>query len=252
MIYSYLLNDGHRLRARLFNLTEFIKNDSVIFEDDFRLHPKHGLTQNLYFIDNDKYAGVPGIDAIDRGRIIFYDRNKDQSTFSALFPEIVDKTLNGYELYTLYFSHIIKHPSKPIFASVMVHFDRLDIMDSSGDLLATSKANNFNEEEITKNPKLTTENGLIDLTMYYQDVKVTEKRIYALYYDQKNSSYGKEYIPTKIRIFDWEGHLLNVLEVPDYLMSFSVDEQRNTIYGVDYFNEGIFKYDITNILDGIQ
>ena len=53
-----------------------------------------------------------------------------------------------------------------------------------------------------------------------------------------------ESLPSQVRVFNWEGSLVRVIQLPDDLMSIAVDEKTQMMYGVDFNNEKILKYNI--------
>ena len=73
-----------------------------------------------------------------------------------------------------------------------------------------------------------------------------------MYHNQKQADYSKKSIPVKIRIFNLNAEPVCEINVPDYLTTFTVDEKNGIMYGVAYFDEKIFKYDISSILDEIK
>lgn len=238
-----VINDGFKYIVRLFDLTTFLQKDTVIYYDEFKLHPKYSLTQEIFKISKNKYLGVPGIDAIKRGRLKIFDKSKKEEYTTELFPKINDQNLTSYEIYINYLSSLRKHPSKNLIASSMFRFNRIDVFDVEGNVQFSIVGNV--KDLITNSKNLKTPNGaLIDLPNYYIDLKVTEDRIYGLFYDQPNSEYGKKLIPTFIRVFDWNGKYIMTYKIKDYLMSFAIDEKMGKIYGVDYFNQKIIEYDL--------
>jgi hypothetical protein len=143
---------------------------------------------------------------------------------------------------------------KTKFASAMTMFNRVDIFDANGNLLNSYiDKDNISKSQI-RNYLSSTEENLINLDVknYYMDAWSTNDFIYTLYHNQKQADYSKKSIPVKIRIFNWNAEPMCEINVPDYLTTFTVDEKNGIMYGGAYFDEKIFKYDISSILDEIK
>lgn len=77
---------------------------------------------------------------------------------------------------------------------------------------------------------------------YYMGIFAGENQFYALYRNQKESEYYKVSNQTEIHVFDYKGNPLKKLIIPEYIISFTVDETNGFIYGVDHMNEKILRY----------
>jgi hypothetical protein len=123
----------------------------------------------------------------------------------------------------------------------MNHLSRIDIFDLKDKPILQStmvskdeKNNDLNGELIKKDPSY--------LSNYYMWLFTTDKYIYALFHGQSSSNYSKDLIPTEIRVFNWEGNPIAQLNIPEYLLTFSVDEDNGFIYGVSFFQEKAIRY----------
>jgi len=126
------------------------------------------------------------------------------------------------------------------------YFDRMLILDENFKVV-----NDLSGDSGRKSLKIV-DGEPVDLVNYYFDVEVTDDYIFALYYNQPESEYGEVMQPTQIRLFDWHGTLLKIIEVPDYLMGISFDEKNQSLYGVDHFQEKIVKYDFADLLKDLN
>ncbi|WP_226391218.1 BF3164 family lipoprotein [Penaeicola halotolerans] len=246
--YHVSIFDRAKYRLTVYSLKDILNEEKSLPIYSFRMHPKHGLSAALVKTGNTTYVGTPGLDVMNRGRLHFYDTLTQESTKNELIPkdQRFDQ-LSDYPKYNLYFSRIAKHPTKELIASVMRGFDRLDIYDFEGNLVHEVKSPNYEREyELSLIGDKATEKK------FYMGVRGSEKYIYAIYYDQLDKDYSRDLIPTQIKIFSWEGQELANIEVPEYLMSFEVDEERGRLYGVAYFEEKTMTYDISNILNQLN
>jgi hypothetical protein len=127
----------------------------------------------------------------------------------------------------------------------MNHFDRIDIFNLDG-TLKKSMGPEASPLKINAAKPLEEQTQL-----YYTVLRLTDQYIYALYYNQPNIEYGEKLTSTQIHVFDWEGNGVYQIHVPDYLMSFSVDEKRGYIYGVDFYNQKNLRYACERLKGGI-
>lgn len=79
--------------------------------------------------------------------------------------------------------------------------------------------------------------------VYYADLQVTEKYIYALYLNQPyNDAYEQEK-KVELHVFNKEGKLQEILSLEQYLIGISVDMSKNILYGLSY-DDCIYVYNL--------
>ncbi|MGW8122405.1 hypothetical protein ACV07N_07060 [Roseivirga echinicomitans] len=246
--HSFWVVDPIGYKLRLVNIEQSLHKGVPVVEEEYSLHPKYGLNQYTFRMDSGVFIGNLGLGAIDRTRLKKLDIATELSSHSELIP-----TVNGIEradpsdFYEIYFDYLGMKPDKTKFASAMFLFDRLDIFNADLTLV-----NSFVEKP-EANYSLKDFN-FDNKTFHYRSVKVTDNFIYAAYRKQKFTEFIDEAdskISTspksEIRIFNWEGQLLEVLEVPYNVMSFAIDEKNHLLYIIDYYNEKNIKINISNI-----
>jgi len=238
------INDVFKYRFMLVNVTKSLKQNIPVVEKEYRHSPNFYLTQDLLYVNDFKLVGTLGMDAIEKGRLCLYNPILNSVQITNLFPKISNQNnFNTYDLYQIYFDDIRLKPDRSLLVSAMNTFDRIDIFDTTGNVIKSIIGNEVKIDGI-KNKK---NSELVGLTSYYEDIYLSDEYIYTLYYNQPVKDYGEIFIPTEIRVFDYTGNQLFCLKTEDYLMTFSVDENNGWIYGVDYFNEKILKYNIQGI-----
>lgn len=246
-LWVHDLNKGELIKI---NITKSLKEKITVVDQKIPT-PAESRFHTAFFLDSQKVIGRSTNSTPQMNRLQIYDPLDDEilKTIS-LFPEIkrsrtgLDFVLNKYNM--LYVSHIGLKSDKTKIASAMASFDRIDIFNSDGDL----EKSVFNGKEIPDtNLEYLEETGSKKLQIYYSGIFTSDNYIYALYYGQPFSEYINIPVPTEVRIFDWSGNPLCKIELDDYLFNFTIDEKNSFMYGVDYVNKRILKYNIKNVLN---
>ena len=249
-VWAHDLNAGVLCRI---NITESLKKQTTIIDRKFKTKAESGFS-TPFFIDSTKIIGQSTNTIPHMYRLQLYNPQQDVITKTVpLFP-VVKKRRDDldfiYRKYnSLYVNSIGLKNDKKKIASAMSSFNRIDIFDNEG-MLEKSILEGVEVPKDVIRSYLTAEYGDDrELMRYYTGIYTTDKYIYALYYGQLRSDYAKKLAKTEIRIFDWGGKPLCKVKVPDYLLSFCIDEERGLMYGVDYFNGKNLRYDIKKIID---
>lgn len=222
-----------------------LKPDNPDLEIDFvsNLDPVFGLTQDMILKNDSILIGNLGYLSPEAYLVKGFDFKNQKDLFLVPIPDLAEYENKGVsDFYTVFYNFFRMKPDGSKSVLAFNYFDRMLILDEDFQL----------KKEVLgatglKSLKIV-EGEPVDLVNYYFDLEVTDDYIFALYYDQPESQYGEVMQSTQIRIFDWNGTLLNIIEVPDYLMGISFDEKNQTIYGVDHFQEKIVKYDFSELL----
>jgi hypothetical protein len=255
-IWGYDLN---RNTLYSINVTESIDKNKTILDKKIKISPECGFF-NAFFVDSTKIIGSShnGNPKMNRLQIFNPIENKIVKTIPA-FPEVKNDNNNInfliYRYNQLFISSLQMKPDKMKFASAMQMFNRLDIFDNYGNLENSyiDDKNNITESVIEDFLLINQEHlDNVSTKFYYFGLSVSNSFIYALYYEQLQADFPEQSIPVKIRIFNWRAEPVFTINVPDYILFISVDEKNEILYGVDYYNEKILKYDISSILDEIK
>jgi hypothetical protein len=239
----------------MINITESLKKQVTIIDKKFKTKAESGFFM-AFFIDSTKIIGRSTNSIPQMYRLQLYNPQQDVITKTVpLFP-VVKKLSDDidfiYRKYNyLYTSNIGLKNDMTKIASAMSSFNRIDIFDTDG-ILETSILEGVEIPKDDIQSYLTAESGdNRALMIHYNAIYTTDNYIYALYYGQPKSDYAMKFIKTEIRIFDWAGKPLSKIEVPDYLLNFSIDEEKGLMYGVDYFNGKNIRYDIKKSIDDL-
>jgi len=239
-------NDLWRYKTSLINVSKSIKNNVTVIDKVINHNPKHDFTHDLNHYNNEVFYGNHGPDAIERFRITKYNHSTETVTHAELIPKVDNMNLlNRSSQYALYFDYLGIKPDKSRLVSAMNKFNRIDFYDL--DLNLINSYSETDENEITDVKDILHKSGkdLVNLRNYYYSLQCSNSYVYALHRNgQLASENGKKDINVDIRVFDWEGAPKYLLKVPNDLTSFTVDEKNGWIYGVDSYNEKIYRYKI--------
>ena len=244
MLWMY---EARRSQLRLINISQSLVTDNIVVEESHSIHPSHGLTQYVLYVSDNKIIGDMGFETYERNRLKLYDINSKEVVNKVdLFPFVKNlRRLNSSQSYQLYFDYIRKQPNGDRVVSAMAKFDRIDIFDENLELLKSITPLEQRDEELDVNKF--DEEGMPNY--FYNDLYVTNKYIFALWYNQPHQEFGQISIKPQIRVFDWDGNSIVSFLVPDYLASFSVDIERGWFYGLDVENEKILRYKFNPLQD---
>lgn len=130
---------------------------------------------------------------------------------------------------------------KPDFkklAQAMLQFDQINILDlEREEHLSLTTSKNFMHLPLddSKEPN-----------MYYSDLCVTDKQIYALYANQPITRWGLDSKKSEIQVFNWNGDPVCKIIIPEYLLYINIDEKNKHLYGITA-DEELYRFRIPNI-----
>ncbi|MDO8967375.1 BF3164 family lipoprotein [Algoriphagus sp.] len=230
-------------RGGVFQVNDFFFS---VLEIDYlyEVDPVIGLTQDMMLKNDSLLIGNLGYLSPEPFLIKGFDIKNKKEIFSVPILDLNEYVSESVtDFYTTFYNFFRLKPDGSKSVIAFNYFDRLLIFDED-----YTNAKKVDGELGVKKVKML-EGKPLDLVNYYFDLEVTNDYIFALYYDQPESEYGEVMKPSQIKIFDWDGVLIQVIETPDYLMGISFDEEDQTLYGVDHFQEKILKYNFTKILE---
>lgn len=230
-------------RGGVFQVNDFF---SSVLEIDYlyEVDPVIGLTQDMMLKNDSLLIGNLGYLSPEPFLIKGFDIKNKKEIFSVPILDLNEYVSESVtDFYTTFYNFFRLKPDGSKSVIAFNYFDRLLIFDED-----YTNAKKVDGELGVKKVKML-EGKPLDLVNYYFDLEVTNDYIFALYYDQSESVYGEVMKPSQIKIFDWDGVLIQVIETPDYLMGISFDEEVQILYGVDHFQEKILKYNFTKILE---
>ncbi len=204
------------------------------------------------------HAELPGgtiaaIGSFEGGRIAFLTPSGLLQRFGGSIPEAIGEVplpvlLHAYQAY------LEPSPDRQKLVIVTRHAGWLEIYTSDGEL-RTRVSGPFEFE-----PKFTVGQGLDgpvmrmarELRFGYMDVATTDSRIFALFSGRLNGVFGSEAVYGRhVHVFDWEGNLVEVLELSGDTFAIAVDENGSQMYAIEHLPEPrILVYDLTRPLAG--
>lgn len=235
------IHDARKFRFRKVDVYASLNKSTAVVEKEIYIHPSHGLTQFLFYINDSTVIGNTGYDSVQKARLRELNFKKDIVTNSSyVLPELknVQKLPNSVA-YNIFFDRLKFSKTKGLFVSAMHKFDRIDFFDIN---LNHKKTIQFGDEAMVLDMKNSMTKPMLQ---YYKEIVLTEERIYALY----SKAVLKENMPSKpstIRIFDWDGKLLKTIKVVDDFMGMAIDELNGHLYAVDFENEKILRYNLSD------
>ncbi|MGW8122366.1 BF3164 family lipoprotein [Roseivirga echinicomitans] len=233
------IHDARKFRFRKVDVYASLNKRTAVVEQEIYIHPRHGLTQFLFYMNDSIVIGNTGYESIEKARLRKFNFKQDTILSSSyVLPELknIDK-LPTSMAYSIFFDRLKFSKSRGLLVSAMQKFDRIDFFDMNLNHLKTI---HFGDEAMALDMK---NSRVKPMYQYYKDLLLTDDKIYGLYckilleVDMPSK-------PSSIRVFDWEGRLLNTVQVADDLMSIAIDEHNGHMYDVDFENEKIIRYDI--------
>jgi len=244
--YSIWFNDIFKQR---FMLVKIVGKDVSIVEE-YKISPILNLDRDLFYLDSNWLVGNNGMDAIQKARLCYYNPISDSCRFTWDFPDIDDKgKFTRVELFDIYYDHLKMKPDGSSFVSALERFDRIDKINREGIIVKSWLGDVETGYYTTEVSDYKSNKGLKSLNCYYTWLQVTDENIYALYLNQSDDDYNYIPKPVEIHVFDWELNPKYKLLVSDYLLCIAVDEKNGWIYGLDYYNEKILRYNMANIFN---
>ncbi len=240
------MNDLWKYKLSLVNINKSLDSGKTIAEKEFKLNPKYDFTHDLIHYNDTLFYGNHGPDQIGRSRVSKYNIGSDVEVKANLLPVLENTDLiNRSNMYALYFDYLAIKPDKTKLVSAMSSFNRIDFYDLNLNHLNAIIETEGNEVKDVKNILHKDGNQLINMRNFYYSLYPTNKYVYALYRKgQPVSDNGKKDINVDVRVFDWDGNPKYLLKMPNDLISISVDEKNNWIYGVDAYNEALYRYKV--------
>jgi len=244
--YKVWLFDSRRYQLKKVSLLKSLKEDMLVVDEEINCSPNSGLDQQIFRLNDNLLVGNQGYMATEKSRLKGYNPISDSIEYdSGLQPKLLNgEKMIGPQLYFIYMDHLAITPSGE-FISAMSRFDRIDLFTKDLQLYRTITNGKYVDEfdaaaELVK----TEEERENESYYYYTGIFAGVDKFYALYRNQKESESNKISKETEIQVFDYKGNPLQKLIIPDYLISFTVDEVNGYIYGVDYLNEKILRYNL--------
>ena len=245
-------------RLTKINVTQSLRDNETIVLREIPTRPQSAF-YNAFVIDSSLIVGRSTNSIINMNRLQLYNPIDDSIIRTiSLFPKVdvnqskddINFTMLKYN--PLFVSSIGLKPDKSKIASAMTSFNRVDIFDINGDVYKSIIEGPDVPDYLKKYLNAVEDNSESSLQYFYNSIFTSNNFIYALYVGQELSEYGQKPLPTQLRIFDWEGNPMAKINLNDYLINFTIDEDRGVMFGVDHYNEKLLQYDIKELVDALH
>jgi len=248
--YLIWVNDPPRFRMSLINITKSHQEGKTVIERKVMHKPEYDFMNALFVVDSSGLVGhQPGYhDGTNMAPLVMLKNGEFQ--LYGEYPEvnnIMDEKRwdNGATFNRVTLS---MKPDQSRFAVAMDHYDRLDIFDSNGQLISSfrdpEKYALYNYSDI-----FTASAGIPrQYRDYYTSAASTQDLLFIIYEDISVEE-AREFHPSTIRVFDWDGNLKAELACPDQIWNISVDEEKGYLYAGSSQQEALFRYDIKSVLN---
>jgi hypothetical protein len=176
--------------------------------------------------------GMLGLGFFRQGRLGHLDRQ------GALLRTTGPTPMDGREVppevrQQAYQSKLKPNPSRTRFAVATRFADRLEIYDAAGTLVAEgARPYEFEPVYGAERSGRTTSMTSGDQTRFgYLDLATTDDRIYALFSGRTRAE-GRANYGNTLHVFDWDGRLVDVLTLDEYVIALAVEPSGGTLYGI--------------------
>lgn len=245
--------DYQRGHLSKIDLTKTLQSGSPypILATSFRIDGRKFPYFQLFYLSDEKLVGDCWITEQDRVRIKSYNPKTEEVKKSPLFPSMKNLHLLPAEVInSLYSSPFVKHPTKNLFVQAMFVMNRIDIFDEDLNLLkSVVDGENWQDDYYDAKDINPASAYLKERIDGYDGLAATRDFIFAL--EMKKASGNAANRPESfVRVYDWEGRPVCLLQFGNNFNAIAVDEAEGMFYATDYANEMVLRYDIKNLMDG--
>ncbi len=253
----FWVNDAPRHRISAINVNESLQSEFAVIDSVIDHNPQYGFMNSLFVLENGGLAGYQPSFSKTRNKhplYIFPGNKSDGLGHAGEYPVVrnIENIPNASGL-----EHVFKRLSmaiKPDESRLVVAFtfyDRLDIYDKSGELIKSVRHPDYYEEYNSFNViDMSLKSKVKNINYYYQSVGVSDDFIFALCYNKRRYElYNEASSKVQIRVFDWSGDTVCLLNCPNDLVSICVDEKNRKLYGYNRSTESFMQYNIDMLFE---
>lgn len=230
---SFSFFDFTSKKISIIDLDRVLEGESYFEPSIFKVLPPNFINLQFGSIISDTLLIGGGY--IQEGNLVFSDLENNEYKYTDFKPEI---EINFPPILkpNIYISNIAINESKKKIVSANQYFNQIEIFSLNGDLELTISGNDSDQVfQENRNEGWKSEETIT----YYGGVTTTDKYIMAIYYNKKdhemrnNDGYYKEDLKSAIRVFDWSGKPIAVLNLDKRVTSINYDEINNRILALD-------------------
>lgn len=221
------------------------ENSLPVIDKTFRIDGKLFPFFNPFHLEEGSFISKSWITEDEFVRIKYFDLSKKETKNTGLFPKIKNiDYLPAEVINTLYTSSFKKHPEKNIYGQALYYFNRIDIFDHElNNLISIVEGETWKDFYFDAANVNIESDFLKEFKQFYSGLFLSNSYIYALSLSEQVAN-TKKYL----RVFNYNGSPVAILEFDDEIYSFSVDENDEYLYAIDRENEKILKYNLKNII----
>lgn len=215
------------------NLTSSIKEQKVVFEKRFFLD---SITDSYWFNINDSiFATYPSTDNLYY--TVYNLKQQQLITQKNIFTKDIKFDASIYDIIGTI------SPDKTKMALAMFNMNHIIIHSTNGDEIIP-----LTIYHTSNTPHEISQQDFMDRKIFYSDIRTVDKFIFALYINHSTKEIREANKSVEIHVFDWNGEPIYKIIIPNYIRFFDIDQNNGYIYGLNPYDEEIYKYDIRNYL----
>lgn len=120
---------------------------------------------------------------------------------------------------------------------VMMYMPQINILDLQSGVIEGFRINSSIDFSIFKK-------NIEKVNYCFTNVAVNDDFIYALYWGRKIKGDSEKKNSCTVYIFDWNGNLVNKIDLRKYVNQIFLDEKNNILYGREYSSDYIYSYNL--------
>ncbi|MFJ1262911.1 hypothetical protein ACILDS_09480 [Capnocytophaga canis] len=233
---SLWINDVTSRKLKLLNVSESISNQSAKIDQVVRFNEASAYA---FFIKDSLFV---------------LETMKNSNYWLTFFNPITETTVFDKPIYpnpskhftVLYQSIWAAKSDKTWIVGVMEALNQVNFVS----LVDAEKSFSVSLGSATDVEKAIDNEGVVKHA-YYCDVATTSKYVFALKLDQVEEESYEIAKPVTVEVLDWNGKLKYVLEIDEYLLDISVDEEFKKIYGLG-IDGTVYEYELNGILQHLN
>lgn len=233
--------DRQKSEYSLVDIVSSLKNKMLVKSIELNIPRTLILPINIFCVNGSNLVG-----GTEDNYIVNFDLNADSVINKiSLIEQPGTKNLPFERKMDLYFNYCELKPDESKMVCLMSHYPQLHsykINKNNGSITISYDKGIV----LGENPGKYNESQIADqkITVYYEDLYVTNKYLYLLCLNQLNSDVGVVEKAVSIQVLNWDYKPVCLFNIPEYLRNFVVDEESGKLYGINFEADAMYQYDI--------
>ncbi|MCC5906901.1 MAG: hypothetical protein JJU13_11875 [Balneolaceae bacterium] len=230
----FVVLDWVHKRLTNISLEDILSGNIQGFEDSYILPPELMLSQRATFLNDTTVISMGGS---DKGILAYVNTKTDSVSYIPFIPKI-DENLSSRDATELYRGEFVIDKQRGRIVAATKWFPEMIIFDVEGEV------QNVIRIPVQDHPANKLEN---QRTLFYKDLKITDKYIYGVYLKASQEEMGEIYnnyhskdfsYSTEIHVFDWSGEPVRKIILEDKFLPFiEIDSINHQLFAIDVFSE---------------